>query len=212
VIAEMLQQTTVLLEDKVSAEDASADQEYMWRRPRVLYQLGIHYQWSSIVYDDRVENGRASAPVRPYGGSTIQEVRAGDRAPDSTALEVVKAKGEITGVVALFDIFNPTYHTILLFVKSPWGLDAFFAVARQQPAGLTKTVLVLEKGMPVPQSHILEGAEIAIIDAKGYAFKSYAVMNKVRAAVVRPDGVVGAMVGSADGLAHYFGLIFDAGK
>jgi hypothetical protein len=53
------------------------------------------------------------------------------------------------------------------------------------------------------------GADIAMVDTKGHTFRGYGVSDKPRAAVVRPDGVIGGMVGSAEGLAHYFERVFD---
>jgi hypothetical protein len=204
VIKEMLERTTALLDGAIK-EEVSA-----WTRPRILQQLGVHYEWSSIVYDDRVEGGRAPAPVSAYGGGDTHEVRAGDRAPDAPALEVIKAQDAIKGTAALFDIYNPAKHTILLFVKSLDNLDAFFTVVRQQPPGLTQTVLVLEKYTDAPYFKTLDGADVVVVDVEGHAFKSYGITDNIHAAVVRPDGVVGAVVGSADGLAHYFGLVFNA--
>jgi hypothetical protein len=215
VIEEMLAQTTALFEGAIKIKDTALakDDVSAWKRPRILQQLGIHYEWSPIVYDDRLEGSRAPVPLDAYGGGTTHEIRAGDRAPDAPALEVAKVGGKITGTVALFDIYNPAKHTILLFVTRDTRqeeLEAFFAVARRQPADSTQTVLVVEKEHLQPET--LKGADTVVTDAGGHAFKSYSITEAGRAAVVRPDGVVGAMVGTADSLSHYFELVFDAKK
>jgi hypothetical protein len=214
VIAEMLGRTTAILNNLATGEQTmnNEDDSGPWRRGRVLYQLGVNYEWSSVVWDDRREGGRASTSAGAYSGGS-KGVWAGDRAPDAPALRVLKAKEATTGEVTLFNTFHAAKHTILLFVEGEAllnDLQTFLAVSRQQPVGIATTVLIFEKDAESLRDKVDGSLDMAVVDTEGHAFQAYGVSDKLRAAVVRPDGIIGAMVGSAEGLAHYFSLVFDA--
>lgn len=51
-------------------------------------------------------------------------------------------------------------------------------------------------------------ADLKFEDRMGHAREAYAVGHRI--VVVRPDGIVGAIVHGEDGLKRYFGGIFDA--
>jgi hypothetical protein len=210
----MLGRTTAILNEMATGERANNTEEDTgpWRRGRVLYQLGVNYEWSSIVFDDRRAGGRAMASAGAYIGG-LEGLWAGDRAPNAPTLRVLESKDKTTGEITLFDTFHPAKHTILLFVKGETSLDdlqVFLTVSRQQPAGLYSIVLIYEKQSESPQGAAVGDADFAVVDTEGHAFRAYGISDKLRAAVVRPDGAIGAMVGSAEGLAHYFSLVFNA--
>jgi hypothetical protein len=207
----MLGRTTTLL-NKTTAGIGKDGDVSAWKRGGPLHQLSIHYEWSSIVYDDRQEGGRAPEPVQAYAGGGMHGLRAGDRAPDAPALLVLEHAGPATNATRLFDLLHPAKHTILLFVKqgvSQDNLEPFLAAARQQPSDLTTIVLIFEKGSDHAPVNNLRDDELVALDSEGHAFNSY-IADIIHAAVIRPDAMVGAMVGTVDGLKQYFNLIFNA--
>jgi hypothetical protein len=207
VIAEMLRLSTALLEATVRGDQAQASA--LLRHP-ALRQLGVNYEWSPIVYDERRAGGRAAQPEGAYGGSSTPGLWAGDRAPNATELLVLGGTERRT---SLFDLFDLAKHTVLIFVsQSATEEDALplLDVVGRQPAGACQTVLVLEKH---PQgAAALPPAYITVVDTAGYATQFYDVHSGVRAVAVRPDAVVGAMVKSADGLAGALRLVFGTGQ
>jgi hypothetical protein len=229
VITEMLRRTTAILDatarsvgttGSVSgpsggtpAQDADAS---AWTRGRDLFMLGINYQWSSIVLDDqRARPTREEGAARAYGADAVSEgLRAGDRAPDAPDLRVLSGTWFAPGSTpALFDAFRPNHHTVLFFAgatatAAPNLLEPMLAVVHRQPVATVRTALVLG-------SEIVHGTtspmDTVVFDAQGYAFKHYDVSkdaSALTAVVVRPDGVIGAIVRSEVTLEQYFKLIF----
>ena len=92
-------------------------------RRRKLFQLDLNYRWSSIVFDERFAS--SSAQKDAYG-KLGQDLRAGDRAPDAPSLVILHSKvtsigkvsGQVGASVRLFDIFEPTVHTALVFAPA----------------------------------------------------------------------------------------------
>ena len=98
VIAEMLKISTELFNkvgesplgpnaDTLSRADAlmkqtedHLDQDSAWYRGRKLFQLDVHYRWSTIVFDERYDGNEARVAADVYG-VTGHDTRAGDRAP-----------------------------------------------------------------------------------------------------------------------------------
>ncbi|EIW80670.1 hypothetical protein CONPUDRAFT_57524 [Coniophora puteana RWD-64-598 SS2] len=195
VIANMLNITTGIL-DKTFGPNRQSIESAM-ERGRLLYMLGVNYRTSPIVLDEFAA-AAGIAPVPPYTLDRSDELVAGDRAPDAPGL----VEGNAT--VTLFDdVFGPTHHTALVFspdvqtaVELVRLLEAYAAIAR--------TVVVL----PAATSG---GASIAsarvLVDKEGYAHNHYLVKDEPRVVIVRPDGVVGAIVAGSSGVQKYFGLI-----
>lgn len=214
VIADMLKITTELYERsfntdtqrKLAAARAAEQagpagddtaRERGWFRGRKLFQLDINYRWSPVVLDERLGGGES---VRVAYGEPEQDVRAGDRAPDAPIF--VEGKG-----TRLFDIFSPTYHTILFFGvgdKAEEVLD----VLRGFPAGLVKILLV--KSSKEATAAIFSGVDTVVEDKEGHARKGYGLDGQEGpvAVAVRPDGMIGAFATSAKGLEKYFSLVF----
>ncbi|KAK0466822.1 FAD binding domain-containing protein [Desarmillaria tabescens] len=192
VIAAMLNKTTELLNKTFKPGASSYDG---WQRGPELYQFGVNYRGSPIVVDE------AGTPesVDPYRSGEGGELRAGDRAPDAPGL--VSSKGEKT---RLFDIFRTSYHTVLIFAGAELEAKEILDLLKAYSAGTVKSVVIL------PQSNgpVVDGssADFVLTDGEGYAYKHYNGRNGV--VVVRPDGMIGALVGGVDGLKQYFRGIF----
>jgi hypothetical protein len=206
VIKEMLEMTTALMKTMAKGGKRVA-------RSPAFFQLGMHSQWSSIVYDERREGGRLAKPESTYEGGEYGELWAGDRAPDAPGLRVLEGS---EGTTTLFNLFHVDKHTVLVFVGKDTAVDearALLDIARNQPSGCCNTVLILEQEQEHAVVQALAGAaDVTVVDTEGYVSKFYNVQDGLRAAVVRPDGVVGAMVKTAAGLEHSFGLVFTAGQ
>jgi hypothetical protein len=205
VIAEMLRRSTELLDAMLRGDLSAAD---VLMRDPALRQLGVNYEWSAVVYDERRAGGRAPVPQGAYGGSGTPGLWAGDRAPNATDLRVLGGGEALT---SLFDLFSLAKHTVLVFVGQDAAEEdaarAFLDVVSRQPGGACQTLLVFEQA---PQHAALQSrADVAVMDSKGYAAQFYEAKAGIRAAVVRPDGAVGAMVKTSEGLANALKLVFD---
>jgi len=199
VIAEMLNLTT----GSFNQFRSSVSFEAGLRRDKRMDMLGVNYRSSPIVLDEFTQ----AEPVSAYG--TLEEgvLVAGDRAPDAPELGLVAAqatRGAETET-RLFDVFCPVYHTVLLFVPDVAASADVLEVLKRYPGDVIRPVIVLPQG-----SEVTPGAQAdVIIDRGGHAFRGYlAVKGKKRVVVVRPDGVVGAMVRGAEGVGAYFANLF----
>jgi hypothetical protein len=227
VIAEMLRQTTALLEANTRSLEAAGNvsgssgaggkQVNSWMRGRSLFMLGINYEWSPIVLDDhRARPTREEGAARAYGADALPEgVRAGDRAPDAPGLRVLAGTWFAPGSTpALFDAFRPNHHTVLFFDRAaatatPDLLEPMLTVVLRQPADIVRTALVLGSETIYATT---SPVDVTLFDAQGYAFKHYDISkdaSALTAVVVRPDGVIGAIVRSGGALEQYFKLIFN---
>lgn len=187
VVSDMLQFTNGIAAQTFKAGAASS----AWTRSRAGTQLGMHYHWSSILRDElNVKATDGTADAGAYASEGAADVlRAGDRAPD--APELVGADGKAT---TLYDLFGTTHHTVLVF--EPSLIDAANKVISRFPSDLVRTIVLNAPGVPGAYS-----------DAAGHARRAYGAAEM---AVVRPDGVVGALVRGSEGLEAYFGGIFSA--
>jgi hypothetical protein len=211
VIAAMLEKTTKLLNKTVSVTtDDSA-----WHRGGELRQLGINYRWSSIVVDEKkpVAEGEEE-PVDPYRSGEIGVVRGGNRAPDAPSLLPIHGPG----VVRLFQVFHVKYHTALIFVTNTDNASPVLKSLQAYPKGLIRAALIIPAGPvswvppPAPQAT----PDYVLADLDGYATKAYDIAftdlpaDGFKVVVVRPDGVVGAIVSGIDNVKKYFEGIFVA--
>ncbi|KAA1469126.1 hypothetical protein DENSPDRAFT_559063 [Dentipellis sp. KUC8613] len=207
VIKEMLERTTAIL-NKTYAKEKSAKSS-PWLRPTQLKQLGVHYRWSPIVFDEQVDQLGANAKVKAqqemastYVVEEGDRMHAGDRAPDAPGLIDIKSED----ARRLFEIYRPEYHTVLLFAAgNDATINAALAVLGRYPKGLVRSVVVRPQGSTAPA----KGADLVLQDKEGYAYSEYGMkQDSVGVAVVRPDGIVGALVGGALGIQKYFSGIF----
>ncbi|KAH8110153.1 FAD binding domain-containing protein [Phellopilus nigrolimitatus] len=224
VISEMLKITTNLFNRvfKVDTQQGLARSEAsatsgpdadMFSRERRLFQLDLNYRWSTIVRDERHAAEAADSTGDVYGVEG-HDLRAGDRAPDAPGLTTLTAQNSsppAAPVTRLFDIFNPSMHTALVFSPRSAGeaqplLDALQGL---QP-GLFRKVLILPagtSGKDVPSA----GVYLVFEDTEGHAFGGYgldAAGDKTTVVLVRPDGMVGAFATSATGIEDYLSVAY----
>ena len=195
----MLQKSTLLY------DAMQRDEEAAWTRPRDLWQLGVNYRWSSIVVDERTPKPRGPMEVNPYGSGTDGTLRAGDRAPDAPGL--VPVSDDDGALAALFDVFRPIHHTMLLFNLPTQELARMLTAAKMYPSKCIKTVVIYPRG--TSKAVVTGKPDLAFIDREGHAFKSYQVpQDRPTIVIVRPDAYVGAIAHGLQGFASYFRRIF----
>ncbi|KDQ08401.1 hypothetical protein BOTBODRAFT_148729 [Botryobasidium botryosum FD-172 SS1] len=208
VIAEMLSLATKLyagLYDRAAAPLADSSKP-VWRE-RKLSGLGVNCRWSSIVLDERTARVEGEA-FEAYG---LPEgiLRAGDRAPNAPGLADMTAADE--PATTLFKFFGPAHHTALVFspgvsefeLSIMAELNSYNSVAR-----LVVPVLLLPAGSHTRQASAQASYKI-FEDKDGHARKGYDVGDDgTWIVIVRPDGVVGAIVKGSEGVKSYFSGIF----
>ncbi|KDQ23134.1 hypothetical protein PLEOSDRAFT_1114301 [Pleurotus ostreatus PC15] len=198
VIAEMLQLTSALHDKtfKAGLDDQA------WKRGSHLDQLGVNYRGTPFVLDE-IE-GRPPSTSNCYDSRPSGVLMAGDRAPDASSL--IPSRGVLTGD-RLFDIFNATRHTILVFTRQESDPQASLVVQllKAYPSGLFKSVAVL----PSDSTTSLDvGFDLVVKDGQGNGYAAYKIpSDSTVIVVVRPDGVIGAMLTNCDGLHRYLDII-----
>ncbi|KAH9829717.1 monooxygenase [Rhodofomes roseus] len=206
VIAAMLQESTALL-NALQTSKTSGKDDTAWKRERLLKMLGINYRWSSIVVDERAE--KPKEPVDVYGGETGGDLRAGDRALDAPGLVVIDGSGDQQATLSFFSIFRPMYHTVLLFTPDGSVVQPILEELKRYPTGSVKTVVVYPRDA-ADVSTVVE-ADFTAVDNEGHAYAAYGVsIERPATVVIRPDGVVGAIVFCLDGLKAYMTAVFSA--
>ncbi|KAK0239286.1 FAD binding domain-containing protein [Armillaria nabsnona] len=189
VIATMLNKTSELLTKTFQPGGAS---RAGWARGYELRQLGVNYRASPVIVDETPVEGEET--VDPYQSGNDGTIRGGDRAPDAPGLVFVDDSSHKT---SLFDVFSSSYHTVLVFSDENTAvLDAL----KSYPAGIVKSVVIVPQQ---PAGTI--SADYALVDDDGYAYRHYKIAEKItKVVVVRPDGIIGALVTGVDGLKRYF--------
>ncbi|KAL0953958.1 hypothetical protein HGRIS_005119 [Hohenbuehelia grisea] len=193
VIAAMLQITTKLFSKMFAVK------QERFEREKNMSQLGVNYRRSPIVIDDRSSDEVAHNPYDTEPGSLIS---AGDRAPDSSGLVEISQSG--SSVTRLFDVYGPAHHTLLVFARKAEDASAFLTAARKAAKDVPLQVSVLAAPGSFKSTDVV--ADYVFVDQKGSARNSYAILPEASttAVVVRPDGVVGAVVSSVGGVQKYF--------
>ncbi|OSX65859.1 hypothetical protein POSPLADRAFT_1132500 [Postia placenta MAD-698-R-SB12] len=210
VISHMLKETTTLLHSTRSVKTNGGDVSHGWKRTRDLKMLGVNYRWSSILFDERhpqQTSGKEKQLLDAYGTDTSGGLHAGDRAQDAPGLALVEADKISGETTSLFRIFSSTRHAVLVLSSNGDQIAAVLELANKLPPRFVRTVVVLPRdSAPLPAT---SGADVVCIDQDGYGYMGYGAGTEGTAvAVVRPDGVVGALVAGATGLEAYFKNVF----
>ncbi|KAF9809379.1 hypothetical protein IEO21_07420 [Rhodonia placenta] len=210
VISHMLKETMTLLHSTRSAKTNGGDVSQGWKRTRDLKMLGVNYRWSSILSDERhpqQTSEKEKQLLDAYGTNTSCGLHAGDRAPDAPGLAIVEADKISGETTSLFRIFSSTRHVILVLSSNGDQIAAVLELAKKLPPRFVRTVVVLPRdSTPLPAA---SGADIVCIDQDGHGYMGYGAWKEGDAvAVVRPDGVVGALVAGTPGLETYFKSVF----
>lgn len=198
VVAEMLNLTTGLL-TKIRSEPL----ETAMKREEKMNMLGVNCRSSPVVLDEFTQ----AEPVGAYGVLEEGVLVAGDRAPDAPELGVDRAIGDGGAQTRLFDVFCPIYHTVLVFTPDVTFSKDVLEVSRKYPGEVVRAVIILPQGSEVTGETNAAQADV-VVDHGGHAYRAYlAVKGEKKVVVVRPDGVVGAMVHGVEGVEQYFSKI-----
>ncbi|KDQ13836.1 hypothetical protein BOTBODRAFT_133086 [Botryobasidium botryosum FD-172 SS1] len=215
VIAEMLNISTKLLNRysfNIGSPGATANPNAAadpWMRDAKLRQLGVNCRWSPIVVDERTP--AVEGEVKDVYGVETGVVCAGDRAPDASSLVDIA-----NDAITLFGEFSPTTHTALVFAQQDGSvappilqkLESYNSHASPN-SPLVQSIVILPSTTS-PQSHGDYTSAKTLVDREGHARSAYAIKDDEPASViiVRPDGVVGAIVEGVDGIGKYFSGVF----
>ncbi|KAI0090685.1 monooxygenase [Irpex rosettiformis] len=174
----------------------------------LLKQLSINYRWSSAVVDQQ-PRGPHTELLAPYLPQGNKELRAGDRAPNAPNLVPLRSgTPDNSTSTSLFDLFHATHHTLLLFDPSAEQIKALDSVTTSLSQELLHRVFILSpKNAPDCPSSSLEAT--VLIDVDDHAHSAYLPSRQgFPLFVVRPDGVIGAILKDVDGLQQYLGRVF----
>lgn len=222
VISAMIATTRGLLNAIISGEQSFVKGNH--NRGGPLRMLGVNYRGSPIVLDERTQL-RSEEMADVYGVRNDGLVVAGDRAPDAPGLEFIAFGGGREGMIEdaegkstkLFEIFNSTSHTVLFFAAAQpesagQDLSRALDTLKSYSIDIQPIILLRVPGDIQETSSFAIGTQVdgknvrAYSDAGRHAFENYAVEGGgLTIVVVRPDGVIGAVVLSgAEGLRRYF--------
>ena len=198
VVKEMLNITDNLM--KKTIHDSNTEEG--WDRSGSIDQLSVNYRGSSIVLDEEDEGlGCVGGTFAPYNTAPGGKLHAGDRAPDASGL--VRVGPQESAPIRLFELLDPTKHTVLVFAERAKYRATVDSLKSFAP-GVIRTIVIsnTHEGFAVDADEVYE-------DRDGHAKNAYLDLNgKCGILAIRPDGIVGARVGSVDALQRYFGGIF----
>ena len=204
------------------------------RGPRLM-QLGINYRWSDVVVDHRRLSdggvGKAEIIYNPYGEDDFTAggpLQAGDRAPNAPGLHLLNDQATPANVpTTLFDLYSSTAHVALIFTPLPTAgphavLIDIVAALGAYKASLVNTYIVRpsQPEGPGTTTNNVPGTIGVLVDTVGHAASAYIIpraegdsqarmgASNAPVVIIRPDGVIGALVGDANGVKEYFSKIF----
>ncbi|KAJ3873414.1 FAD binding domain-containing protein, partial [Lentinula edodes] len=171
-----------------------------------LRMFGINYRGSSIVLD---EVAPPAEVLDPYKMSPEEPVRGGDRAPEAPDLKILQ-RNSSGGTTSLFEIFDTTKHTALVFFQSPLAIQEFSRALANYPNGTVRVVVIHPQGSTerVLIDGKQEGDVVEVLDTEGHAYGSYLRETGGVVIVIRPDGHVGAIVKDVAGVDRYRRKVF----
>ncbi|KAG1812522.1 FAD binding domain-containing protein [Suillus subaureus] len=196
VVSEMLEMTTMILKQTLETNNRTIT------RSPVLFMLGINYRFSNIVLDEFAVPGK---PINAYGVLEEGHLEAGDRAPD--APNMVQVGGGESDVKRLFGLYRPWYHTVLVFAPSHADATPILGALKAYDTSIVRSAVVLPSSASV--TSVASPVDLVLVDQEGHAYSAYLVeSDQTKVFVIRPDGVVGAIVHGAEGVKKYFSGIF----
>ncbi|KIK47456.1 hypothetical protein CY34DRAFT_799419 [Suillus luteus UH-Slu-Lm8-n1] len=198
VISEMLEVTTTILNRTITSGDLSTG------RTPILFMLGINCRFSTIVLDEFVTPVEGK-PINAYGVLDEGHLEAGDRAPDApNMLQVGRAEPDVT---TLFSLYRPWYHTTLVFAPSLADATPILGALEACDKSVVRSAVVLPASASA--TPVASPAADLLVDQEGHAYSAYLVQaDQTKVFVIRPDGVIGAIVHGAEGVKMYFSKIF----
>ncbi|KAJ7504459.1 FAD binding domain-containing protein [Mycena galericulata] len=229
VVAAMLNQITELLKETSADRNPNANANSAalvhggraaWKRNGGgLLQLGVNCRWSSVVVDEQLDDGLEELDEL-YEGEEDEEdetadtyierpLCAGDRAPDAPGLIVVRrrdARRDKGGATSLFRTFSAARHTVLIFSNVSARCTAVTQLLSAYPRDAVQCAVVMRANDTVA---VDADVDVILVDAGGEAYRTYALRDGCDVVVVRPDGLIGAVVHSKEGVRRYFGGIFN---
>ncbi|KAG2130258.1 FAD binding domain-containing protein [Suillus clintonianus] len=198
VISDMLKMTTSILNRAVKTKDVT------FQRSPIVYMLGINCRFSSIVLDEfaTLVEGR---PINAYEVPDESHLEAGDRAPEAPDMLQV-GRGE-SDVKTFFGLYRPWYHTVLVFAPTHADAIPILGVLEAYDQSVVRLAVVLPSSAPM--TPVASPADLVLVDQKGHAYSAYLVESgQTKVFVIRPDGVIGAIVHGAEGVKKYFSRLF----
>lgn len=229
VVAAMLNQITLLLKEnwagKTGAPLPSPGGVSAWKHNGGVLQLGVNCRWSSVVVDEQQPDtdplddefddfdfgeGEDEEEDDSFNTFVDRPLSAGDRAPDSPGLVVLKhptadKPPADACTTSLFRTFLASHHTVLIFSDASRSAAVIRLLTSIVPHAVQSVVVVRAQGT-ITEQHEL--ADWVLEDRAGYAYSTYALRDGCDIVVVRPDGLVGAVVRSRSGLQRYFRGVF----
>ncbi|KAJ7449647.1 hypothetical protein FB451DRAFT_751370 [Mycena latifolia] len=226
VVAAMLNQITALL--KENGADSAGDVPLAHESASAvkhnggLMQFGVNCRWSSVVVDEQRADVIEDIADDYYGYEEEEDALdalevdvtpdrplfAGDRAPDAPGLVVLKRRAPDrpptdSRTTSLFKTFLASSHTVLIFSDQTTRYAPVVQFLAAYPSEVVQSAIVLRK-----QDTLLSGAaalaDYVLEDAGGHAYRAYELDDGCDIVIVRPDGLVGAIVRSGEGLRRYF--------
>ncbi|KAG1862631.1 FAD binding domain-containing protein [Suillus subluteus] len=196
VISEMLERTTTILNQVMKTGNITSS------RSPILFMLGINCRFSDIVLDEFAIPGK---PIDAYGILDEGCVEAGDRAPDAPSILHVGRGG--SDVKTLFSLYRPSYHTVLVFVPSLAGATPILGALEAYDKSVVRSAVVLPSS--TIDVTVASPADLILVDQDGHAYSAYLMeADQTKVFVIRPDGVIGAIVHGVEGVKKYFSGIF----
>ncbi|OAX35473.1 hypothetical protein K503DRAFT_722941 [Rhizopogon vinicolor AM-OR11-026] len=197
VTSDMLEVTTSILNTAVTTGTIAG-----WNNS-IFFMLGIHYRFSDIVLDE-FASPIEGKPINAYRVLDETHLQAGDRAPDAPKL--MHAYPGKSDVMTLFSLYRPWSHTVLVFTPGPADATPILAALEWCDKSIVQSAVILPSSTPA--TPFASAANFVLVDQEVYAYSAYLVeASQTKVFVVRPDGVIGAIVRGAEGVKKYFSRI-----
>lgn len=198
------------------------------QRSNLIKMLGINYRWSSLTVDNfhpaaSSPNAKETFKLTAYGieGAIPADVYAGDRAPDAP-VTLLAGRGENRQEdtkTRFHQLFEPSKHTAFVFVPpgSSGDDEVMERVEALESMGLDELMsifVVYQQSSPTPTLPTGSPNVRIVEDTQLHAWKGYG-LDRLNATgyttvIVRPDSIVGAIVGDVDGVKQYGAAVFGA--